>query len=137
MSYRQRQTKLLISRNRVECVKRTNNIIETFLIYFLLLRYFSLEEASATIGEKLCVELSVCLSQHGYPPFSAEQKSNLKGQISATMQPDNKVRKLMGENACMHEVIILVRIQGVSKPFRLGLNVELRSGCRSGSGLVG
>lgn len=47
------------------------------------------------------MELSVCLSQHGYPPFSAEQKSNLKGQISATVQPDNKVRKLMGENAFM------------------------------------
>lgn len=53
------------------------------------------------------MELSDCLSQHGYPPFSAEQKSNLKGQISATMQPDNKVRKLMGENASMHEVITL------------------------------
>lgn len=93
--------KLLISRNHVECVKRTNDDIETFLIYFL--RYFSLEEALATIGEKLCVELSVCLSQHGYPPFSAEQKSNLKGQVSATLQPDNKVRKLMGENARMHD----------------------------------
>lgn len=68
------------------------------LVYFLLLRYFSLEEALATIGEKLCVELSVCLSQHGYPQWSAEQKNNVKGQISATMQPDNKVRKLMGEN---------------------------------------
>lgn len=54
------------------------------------------------------MELSDCLSQHGYPPFSAEQKSNLKGQISATMQPDNKVRKLMGENASMHEVITLL-----------------------------
>lgn len=60
-------------------------------------RYFSLGEALAVIGEKLCVELDHCLSQHGYPQLSAEQKDNLKGQISATRQPDNKVRKLMGK----------------------------------------
>ncbi|XP_019960898.2 T-complex protein 11-like protein 1 [Paralichthys olivaceus] len=56
---------------------------------------FSAQEALATIGEKLCVELSQCLSQHGYSPFSADRKSILKGQISATIQPDNTVRKLM------------------------------------------
>ncbi|XP_056243929.1 T-complex protein 11-like protein 1 [Seriola aureovittata] len=56
---------------------------------------FSAQEALATIGEKLCVELSQCLSQHGYSPFSANRKSILKGQISATIQPDNTVRKLM------------------------------------------
>uniref|UniRef100_H3CCZ2 T-complex 11, testis-specific-like 1 n=1 Tax=Tetraodon nigroviridis TaxID=99883 RepID=H3CCZ2_TETNG len=57
--------------------------------------YFHLEEALAMIGEKLCVELSHCLSQHGCLQLSDDQKDNLKGQISATMQPDNKVRKLM------------------------------------------
>lgn len=67
-----------------------------------VLRYFSLEEALAMIGEKLCVELSHCLSQHGYPQLSADQKDNLKGQISATMQPDNKVRKLMGKKSDIH-----------------------------------
>ncbi|XP_044049419.1 T-complex protein 11-like protein 1 isoform X1 [Siniperca chuatsi] len=56
---------------------------------------FSTQEALATIGEKLCVELSQCLSQHGYSPFSADRKTTLRGQISATMQPDNSVRKLM------------------------------------------
>ncbi|XP_028264095.1 T-complex protein 11-like protein 1 [Parambassis ranga] len=56
---------------------------------------FSVEEALATIGEKLCVELSQCLSQHGYSPFSADRKSTLMGQISVTAQPDNTVRKLM------------------------------------------
>lgn len=65
---------------------------------FAVLRYFSLEEALATIGEKLCVELSDSLSQHGSPPLSADQKDNLKGQIAATMQPDNKVHKLMGKD---------------------------------------
>lgn len=51
----------------------------------------------ATIGEKLCVELSQCLSQHGYSPFAADRKGPLRGQISAIMQPDNTVRKLMGK----------------------------------------
>ena len=54
------------------------------------------------IGEKLCVELNHYLSQHGYPQLSADQKGNLKGQISATMQPDNKVRKLMGKKINIH-----------------------------------
>lgn len=54
-----------------------------------------MQEALATIGEKLCDELSHCLSQHGFPSFSAESKSTLKGQISALIQPDNTVRKLM------------------------------------------
>lgn len=57
-----------------------------------------MQEALATAGEKLCVELSQCLSQHGYSPFSADQKNTLKGQISAVVQPDNTVRKLMGKN---------------------------------------
>ncbi|KAA8590568.1 T-complex protein 11-like protein 1 [Etheostoma spectabile] len=56
---------------------------------------FSAQEALATIGEKLCVELSQCLSRHGYSPLSADLKSTLKGQISATIQPDNRIRKLM------------------------------------------
>ncbi|XP_041854096.1 T-complex protein 11-like protein 1 [Melanotaenia boesemani] len=56
---------------------------------------FSAQEALATIGEKLCVELSHCLSQHGYSPFTADRRSTLKGQISALTQPDNTVRKLM------------------------------------------
>ncbi|XP_041650481.1 T-complex protein 11-like protein 1 isoform X1 [Cheilinus undulatus] len=56
---------------------------------------FSLQEALATIGEKLCADLNQCLSQRGYSPFSAEQQNTLKGQISAIIQPDNTVRKLI------------------------------------------
>lgn len=74
-------------------------LIVVLLHFFLpVLSSFSAQEALATIGEKLCVELSQCLSQHGYSPFSADRKSILKGQISATVQPDNTVRKLMGKN---------------------------------------
>ncbi|KAG7247302.1 hypothetical protein CRUP_021917, partial [Coryphaenoides rupestris] len=56
---------------------------------------FSLEEALATIGEKLCVELSLCLSEHGHAPYTPERQGILKGQILATAHPDNTVRKLM------------------------------------------
>ncbi|XP_063762351.1 T-complex protein 11-like protein 1 isoform X2 [Eleginops maclovinus] len=56
---------------------------------------FNADEALATIGEKMCVELSKCLSQHGFSPFSADRKSILRGQISAAIQPDNTIRKLM------------------------------------------
>ncbi|XP_053742439.1 T-complex protein 11-like protein 1 isoform X1 [Synchiropus splendidus] len=57
---------------------------------------FSLDEALATIGEKVCVELSGCLSQHGFQPGSADQQKSLKGQISAAGQPNNTVCRLMG-----------------------------------------
>ncbi|KAJ0029558.1 hypothetical protein NQD34_004555 [Periophthalmus magnuspinnatus] len=56
---------------------------------------FSAQEALASIGEKMCVELNDCLGQHGYSPFSADRKGTLKGQISATVLPDNAVRKLI------------------------------------------
>ncbi|XP_077423592.1 T-complex protein 11-like protein 1 [Vanacampus margaritifer] len=56
---------------------------------------FSLQETLVTTGEKLCMELSQCLSQHGYPTLTTDQKNTLMGQISATIQPDNTVRQLM------------------------------------------
>ncbi|XP_061577146.1 T-complex protein 11-like protein 1 [Cololabis saira] len=56
---------------------------------------FNVQEALVTIGEKLCVELIRSLNQHGFSPFSPERTSTLKGQISAVIQPDNKVRRLM------------------------------------------
>ncbi|XP_077372529.1 T-complex protein 11-like protein 1 [Festucalex cinctus] len=56
---------------------------------------FSLQETLVTTGEKLCMELSQCLSQHGYPTLTTDQKNTLVGQISATIQPDNTVRQLM------------------------------------------
>ncbi|XP_075898760.1 T-complex protein 11-like protein 1 [Nelusetta ayraudi] len=56
---------------------------------------FNAEEAFATIGEKLCVELSRCVSQHGFSPFSADRSDALRGQVSAIAQPGNTVRKLM------------------------------------------
>ncbi|KAM6937801.1 T-complex protein 11-like protein 1 [Xenentodon cancila] len=56
---------------------------------------FDVQEALMIIAEKVCVELSRSLNQHGFSPFSADRTSTLKGQISAVVQPDNKVRRLM------------------------------------------
>ncbi|XP_061628366.1 T-complex protein 11-like protein 1 isoform X1 [Phyllopteryx taeniolatus] len=56
---------------------------------------FSLQETLVTTGEKLCMELSQCLSQHGYATLSTDHKNTLMGQISATIEPDNTVRQLM------------------------------------------
>ncbi|XP_061678833.1 T-complex protein 11-like protein 1 isoform X3 [Syngnathoides biaculeatus] len=56
---------------------------------------FNLQETLVTTGEKLCVELNQCLSQHGYAILSTDQKTTLMGQISATTDPDNTVRQLI------------------------------------------
>nr|XP_061813350.1 T-complex protein 11-like protein 1 [Nerophis lumbriciformis] len=56
---------------------------------------FNLQETLLTMGEKLCLELNQCLKQHGYATLSTDQKDTLMGQISATIQPDNTVRRLM------------------------------------------
>ena len=59
----------------------------------------------ASIGEKLCVELSHCLSEHGHGPYSPERQDILKGQILATARPDNTIRKVMGKY-CDSNVIL-------------------------------
>lgn len=82
--------------SRMLALNRNTSVIPCML-FLPVPRSFSVQEASATIGEKLCVELNQCLSQHGYSPFSIDQKNTLRGQISATMEPDNKVRRLMGK----------------------------------------
>ncbi|XP_010902389.1 T-complex protein 11-like protein 1 [Esox lucius] len=56
---------------------------------------FSADEAFATIGERMCVELTGSLSEHGFSPFSINRWSILKGQISAVILPDNVICKLI------------------------------------------
>ncbi|XP_051238042.1 T-complex protein 11-like protein 1 [Dicentrarchus labrax] len=77
---------------------------------------FSAHEAFATIGEKLCVELSQCLSQHGYSPFSPDRKSILRGQISAIVQPDNPVHKLMDSRIQSYLLVSLESSQNKTPP---------------------
>nr|XP_056707545.1 T-complex protein 11-like protein 1 [Euleptes europaea] len=56
---------------------------------------FNLTEALATISEKVCAEVSSCLSQHGFTPFTLEKETVLKGQIQALANPDNSICKLI------------------------------------------
>ncbi|XP_066439353.1 T-complex protein 11-like protein 1 [Eleutherodactylus coqui] len=55
----------------------------------------STEEALATVGEKICVELSSYLSQHGATPFSTEREESLKGQIRTAATPSNQIYRLI------------------------------------------
>lgn len=59
---------------------------------------FNLKESLATVGEKVCAEVSSCLCQHGFTPFSAEREAVLKGQIQAVASPDNSICKLIGRS---------------------------------------
>nr|XP_015193590.1 PREDICTED: T-complex protein 11-like protein 1 [Lepisosteus oculatus] len=59
---------------------------------------FNASEAFATVGEKICVEVNSCLAQHGFTPFSADRETVLKGQIEAVKNPDNSIRKLIGNS---------------------------------------
>ncbi|MGH0133243.1 UNVERIFIED_CONTAM: hypothetical protein FKN15_005620 [Acipenser sinensis] len=56
---------------------------------------FNMSETLATIGEKLCVEVNSCLSQHGFTQLSADKAAVLKGQTQAVVKPDNSIRKLI------------------------------------------
>ncbi|XP_056382582.1 T-complex protein 11-like protein 1 isoform X2 [Hyla sarda] len=53
------------------------------------------EEALATVAEKVCVELSSYLSQHGATPFSMEREESLKGQIQTASSPSNQIYRLI------------------------------------------
>nr|DBA17426.1 TPA: hypothetical protein GDO54_002876 [Pyxicephalus adspersus] len=55
----------------------------------------STDDALATIGEKICVEVAKCLSQHGYTPFSTEREESLKGQIRTASSPSNHIYRLI------------------------------------------
>lgn len=56
---------------------------------------FNTEEAFATIGERMCVELKECLSKHALSPFTSDRQSALKGQIAAVKCPNNPILKLI------------------------------------------
>ncbi|KAG5273283.1 hypothetical protein AALO_G00149670 [Alosa alosa] len=56
---------------------------------------FNAEEAFATIGERMCVELEECLAKHAFSPFPSDRQNALKGQIAAVNSPDNPILKLI------------------------------------------
>ncbi|XP_043915465.1 T-complex protein 11-like protein 1 [Protopterus annectens] len=56
---------------------------------------FSLSEALAAISEKISVDISSCLSEHGFATLTKEKEAVLKGQIQSIEKTDNAVRSLI------------------------------------------
>lgn len=57
---------------------------------------FHLKDVLTTIGEKVCLEVSSCLSLSGFAPFTMDKETVLKGQIQAVASPDDPIRRIMG-----------------------------------------
>lgn len=70
-------------------------MIVKILLTDMHLPSFHLKDALTTIGEKVCVEVSSCLSLCGFTPFSTDKETVLKGQIRAVASPDNPIRRIM------------------------------------------
>lgn len=72
---------------------------EQLLSYCVCVSYrsFKADETFTAIGEKLCLELGECLTQHGFSPFHPDKQNDLKGQIAAVKSQDNPIRKLVGK----------------------------------------
>lgn len=57
---------------------------------------FHLEDALTAVGEKVCLEVSSCLSLCGLSPLTTDKEAVLKGQIQAVASPDNPIRRIVG-----------------------------------------
>lgn len=57
---------------------------------------FCLEDALTAVGEKVCLEVSSCLSLCGLSPLTTDKEAVLKGQIQAVASPDNPIRRIVG-----------------------------------------
>lgn len=70
-------------------------MIVKILLTDMHLPSFHLKEALTTIGEKVCLEVSSCLSLCGFTPFTPDKEIALKGQIQAVANPDDPIRRIM------------------------------------------
>ncbi|XP_023593896.1 T-complex protein 11-like protein 1 isoform X3 [Trichechus manatus latirostris] len=70
-------------------------MIVKILLTDMHLPSFHLKDALTTIGEKVCVEVSSCLSLCGFTPFTTDQETVLKGQIQAVASPEDPIRRIM------------------------------------------
>lgn len=70
-------------------------MIVKILLTDMHLLSFRLKDALTTIGEKVCLEVSSCLSQCGFAPFTMDKEIVLKGQIQAVASPDDPIRRIM------------------------------------------
>ncbi|XP_055991713.1 T-complex protein 11-like protein 1 [Sorex fumeus] len=70
-------------------------MIVKILLTDMHLPSFHLKDALTTVGEKVCLEVSSCLSLCGFSPFTLDKETALKGQIQAVASPDDPVRRIM------------------------------------------
>lgn len=70
-------------------------MIVKILLTDMHLPSFHLKDALTAIGEKVCLEVSSCLSLCGFTPFTTDKEIVLKGQIQAVASPDNPIRRIM------------------------------------------
>lgn len=70
-------------------------MIVKILLTDMHLPSFHLKDALTTVGEKVCLEVSSCLSLCGFTPFTTDKETVLKGQIQAVASPDDPIRRIM------------------------------------------
>uniref|UniRef100_A0A8C0ZUI3 T-complex protein 11-like protein 1 n=1 Tax=Castor canadensis TaxID=51338 RepID=A0A8C0ZUI3_CASCN len=70
-------------------------MIVKILLTDMHLPSFHLEDALTAIGDKVCLEVSNCLSVLGSSPFSTDKETVLKGQIQAVASLDDPIRRIM------------------------------------------
>nr|XP_036876331.1 T-complex protein 11-like protein 1 [Manis javanica] len=81
--------------SQADVAEKLKMIVE-ILLTDMHLPSFHLKDALTTIGEKVCVEVSSCLSLRGLTPFTTDKEMVLKGQIQAVASPNDAIRRIVG-----------------------------------------
>ncbi|KAM9080380.1 T-complex protein 11-like protein 1 isoform 1-T4 [Megaptera novaeangliae] len=80
--------------SRADFAEKLKMIVK-ILLTDMHLPSFHLEDALTTVGEKVCLEVSSCLSLCGFSPLTTDKEAVLKGQIQAVASPDNPIRRIV------------------------------------------
>ncbi|XP_059874647.1 T-complex protein 11-like protein 1 isoform X4 [Delphinus delphis] len=80
--------------SRADFAEKLKMIVK-ILLTDMHLPSFHLEDALTTVGEKVCLEVSSCLSLCGFSPLTTDKEAVLKGQIQAMASPDNPIRRIV------------------------------------------
>lgn len=80
--------------SRADFAEKLKMIVK-ILLTDMHLPSFHLEDALTAVGEKVCLEVSSCLSLCGLSPLTTDQEAVLKGQIQAVASPDNPIRRIV------------------------------------------
>ncbi|XP_032495295.1 T-complex protein 11-like protein 1 isoform X1 [Phocoena sinus] len=80
--------------SRADFAEKLKMIVK-ILLTDMHLPSFHLEDALTTVGEKVCLEVSSCLSLCGFSPLTMDKEAVLKGQIQAMASPDNPIRRIV------------------------------------------